>query len=52
MQNAKTLEFFLPDSLDTATSYCIVLKTNSTKGNLTKKNYSIVHSDVVTIKTE
>ena len=49
---AKTLEFFLPDSLDTATSYCIVLKTNSTKGNLTKKNYSTVHSEVVTIKTE
>jgi hypothetical protein len=27
-------------------------KTNSTKGNLTKKNYSTVNSEIVTIKAE
>ena len=49
---AKILEFFLPASLETETPYCIVLKTNSTKGNQTKKNYSIVNSEIVTIKAE
>lgn len=43
---------YITDGKETATLYCIVIKTNSTKGNLTNKNCSIVHSEVVTIKTE
>lgn len=49
---SKTLEFFLPPSLEIVTPYCIVLKTNSTKGNTTKKSYSITSSGIVSIKDE
>ena len=49
---AKILEFFLPVSLAVDTPYCIVLKTNSTKGNMTKKSYSAVSSGIVMIKNE
>lgn len=49
---AKTLEFFLPATLASNTPYCIVLKTNSTKGNTTKKSYSVVSSGVVMVKDE
>ena len=47
---SKTLEFFLPAALNAGTSYCIVLKTNSTKGNTTKKSYSVAASRPVTVK--
>ena len=49
---SKTLEFFLPDSLVPGTEYCIVLKTSSTKGNTTKKSYSVTISSVITVKDE
>ena len=49
---AKILEFFLPSSLKTGTPYCIVLKTNSAKGNATRKSYSVVSSGIVTVKGE
>lgn len=47
---AKILEFFLPAELAVETPYCIVLKTNSSKGNRQKKTYSVVFSEEVTIK--
>lgn len=46
---AKLIEFFLPPELAPGTSYCIVLKTNSTSGKTTRKTYSIAYSDAVTI---
>lgn len=49
---SKMLEFFLPPALAAGTPYCIVLKTNSAKGNKTKKSYSVVSSGVVTVKDE
>ena len=49
---SKTLEFFLPSELEIGTPYCIVLKTNSTKGNTTRKSYSVSYSTVVTVKGE
>lgn len=49
---SKTLEFFLPSELEIGNSYCIVLKTNSTKGNTTRKSYSVAQSGVVMVKDE
>ncbi|MBO6130764.1 MAG: DUF4469 domain-containing protein [Treponema sp.] len=49
---SKTLEFFLPTTLLADTPYCIVLKTNSTKGNTTKKSYSVSSSAIVKVKDE
>lgn len=49
---AKTLEFFLPAELAVGTPYRIVIKTNSTKGNMTKKTYSQTTSSIITIKGE
>ncbi|MBQ1593809.1 MAG: hypothetical protein II077_17360, partial [Treponema sp.] len=49
---SKTLEFFLPPTLLADTPYCIVLKTNSTKGNTTKKSYSVSSSSIVKLKDE
>lgn len=49
---SKTIEFFLPPSLASDTPYCIVLKTNSSKGNTTKKSYAIAYSGTVTITDE
>ena len=46
---SKVLEFFLPASLVSDTPYCIVIKTNSTKGNTTRKSYSVVSSGIVTV---
>jgi hypothetical protein len=34
------------------TPYCIVLKTNSSGSNTTKKTYSVTSSQVVTIKNK
>lgn len=48
---SKTLEFFLPEGLEGGTPYCIVLKTNSTKGNLSKKSYAVSSSGIVTVRT-
>lgn len=48
---AKELEFYLPESLEIDTKYCIVIKTNSSKGSsTTKKSYSTAYSGVVTVK--
>ncbi len=47
---SKTLEFFLPVTLVAGTPYCIVLKTNSTRGNAPKKTYSTAVSGIVTVK--
>lgn len=49
---SKTLEFFLPSDLIVDKPYCIILKTNSTKGNTTKKSYSVAYSGAVTITSE
>ena len=49
---SKTLEFFLPETLEIGKPYCIVLKTNSTKGNTTKKSYAMAASGLVTVKDE
>ena len=49
---SKTLEFFLPPELEVGSTYCIVLKSNSTKGNTTKKSYSVTKSGVVMVKEE
>lgn len=49
---AKMLEFFLPSELVPGTPYCIVLKTNSTKGNKTKKLYSLAYSSPISVVTE
>lgn len=46
---SKNLEFFLPPELETGNSYCIVLKTNSTSGKATRKTYSLVYSNPVTV---
>ena len=48
---SKMLEFFLPPTLEADTPYCIVLKTNSTKGNTTKKTYSVTSSAIVRVKS-
>lgn len=47
---AKILEFFLPSKLAVDTPYCIVIKTNNSKGNRPKKTYTTVFSEKVTIK--
>lgn len=49
---SKILEFFLPAALVSGTPYCIVLKTNSTKGNTPKKSYSVVSTESVSVKNE
>ena len=46
---SKNLEFFLPPELETGNSYCIILKTNSTSGKATRKTYSLVYSNPVTV---
>ena len=48
---SKMLEFFLPPTLEADTPYCIVLKTNSTTGNTTKKTYSVTSSAIVRVKS-
>lgn len=50
--NSKQIEFFLPQGLVPETPYCIVLKTNSSSGNTTKKTYSVTSSQAVTIKND
>lgn len=46
----KALELFLPMELAVGREYCIVLKTNYTKGNRGKKSYALTTSGVVTVK--
>ena len=49
--SAKELEFYLPEVLEADKKYCIVLKTNSSKGtNTTKKSYTTAYSSVVSLK--
>ena len=47
---SKTLEFFLPESLEIGKSYRIILRTNSRKGNEDKKTFVSAVSDIVTVK--
>ena len=47
---SKTLEFFLPESLESGKSYRIFLRTNSRKGNEDKKTFVSAVSDIVTVK--
>ena len=47
---SKTLEFFLPESLEIGKSYRIILRTNSRKGNEDKKTFVSAVSGIVTVK--
>lgn len=47
---SKTLEFFLPESLESGKSYRIILRTNSRKGNEDKKTFVSAVSDIVAVK--
>lgn len=47
---SKTLEFFLPESLEIGKSYRIILRTNSRKGNEDKKTFVSAVSDIVVVK--
>lgn len=47
---SRTLEFFLPESLESGKSYRIILRTNSRKGNEDKKTFVSAVSDIVNLK--
>ena len=47
---SKTLEFFLPESLESGKNYRIILRTNSRKGNEDKKTFVSAVSDIVAVK--